>query len=600
MIILDTETEGLRWWDGHKPVAIAVAWKEGGEWKRRYLPFAHRGGGNLDRETVFRWFRTELKNKIIVGHNIKFDHHMLLGVGLDLEAQGCRLYDTQHLMALLDDHRRHGFSLEALTVDILGEPEGKLKRTAYTNAPLRMDRIAEYHAGEIAAYGERDVELTGRLYDTFMPRIVEEDLVQVLEIESRAIWPTCYIERHPPKLDWKKLAAWEQDTRVKVECSRQLIRDELGFIFEPTHKGWSRLFRDARISLPRDITKGGKTSFQSGTLEDIDHPLVHEGLRVQHYESMRSKFLLAYPVKADHERLRSSFHQLRADEGGTITGRYSSSGYKVDGGQVGANLQQVYGGGRRTAKYAAIVRDFYPIRELFIPDSGLWCSADAAQIEYRIMSHYANSEEIDAVYRENPNASFHKIVRKMVEEKQPIEYDNLKALNFSMIYGAGIYKVAEMMKMTKVQAQELWDMYHDRFPEPGILFKKAMKVARNRGYVKTFYGRRGRFPTIDKFGKTINEKMRRLHKALNTIIQGTAADIMKIKMCEVHEERDNIHCTMRLTNHDELGGDVPDEESADRLTEVLNRQTTPLRIPILWEVGTGPNWMAAKDQGKKK
>ena len=269
-----------------------------------------------------------------------------------------------------------------------------------------------------------------------------------------------------------------------------------------------------------------------------------------------------------------------------------SSGYKVDGKQVGVNLQQVMAGAERSQ---SIVADDFNMRELFIPDQGSWCRADAMQIEYRILAHFANSEEINAEYKKNPETSFHKIVKSIIDKVQPITYTNLKSLNFAIIYGAGINRIADMLDMPDVQAKKLYTLYHSRFPEPGKLSKKAIQVADTRGYVKTYYGRRGRFPKTDSFGKPIHRKIRKIHKALNSIIQGTAADIMKEKMCEVYAERDVIPFVMRLTCHDELCGDVPDRESARKLETILNRQTMPLKIPILWKVGTGKNWNEAKD-----
>ena len=157
-----------------------------------------------------------------------------------------------------------------------------------------MDRVSQYHAGEFAAYGMRDVELTGMLWDNLRPKISEQDLDKILELESKTIWPICYIERHPPRIDFEKLELWQQETKLRMELSRSIIRQELDFVFEPTPKKWTRLFKETNTPLPIDRTPKGKVSFKSENLKNVAHPLIREGLKIYNYGSLRSKFLLPY------------------------------------------------------------------------------------------------------------------------------------------------------------------------------------------------------------------------------------------------------------------------------------------------------------------
>jgi DNA polymerase-1 len=136
-----------------------------------------------------------------------------------------------------------------------------------------------------------------------------------------------------------------------------------------------------------------------------------------------------------------------------------------------------------------------------------------------------------------------------------------------------------------VQAMEIEKIYNRVLPEVGPLLEQASELARKRGYVRTLLGRRTRFP----------EKSR-LHKALNGVIQGTAADIMKRKLIELHKGRKDTGLSLRYTVHDEVDGDIPDLEHAKRVAGVLNSQSFPeIVVPILWEVGIGQNWAMLKD-----
>jgi DNA polymerase-1 len=133
------------------------------------------------------------------------------------------------------------------------------------------------------------------------------------------------------------------------------------------------------------------------------------------------------------------------------------------------------------------------------------------------------------------------------------------------------------------EAKGLVEAYKKQFPEADELLSSASRLASRRGYVKTFLGRRGRFP--DK---------QNLHKALNKVIQGSAADTAKKKLIEIHKARKETGFVMRFPVHDEINGDSPDQKCTEMVGKILNEQTTAFRVPILWKVGTGANWAEAK------
>jgi DNA polymerase-1 len=168
--------------------------------------------------------------------------------------------------------------------------------------------------------------------------------------------------------------------------------------------------------------------------------------------------------------------------------------------------------------------------------------------------------------------------------KKDIQRKRTKDLNFAFIFGAGRGKISEMLELPRIESDQLVDAYNRMFPEVPVLLRKASELAKVRGYVRTVLGRRARFPNGE-----------RAHKSLNSVIQGSAADVMKTKLVELHRERKNTGFTLRYTVHDEVDGDVPNEESAKKVTEVLNSQSFPdLKVPILWDVQTGSNWAECK------
>jgi len=581
-LVLDTETSGLRWWDTGRLIGIAIA--PLGE-RSVYLPVAHQGGGNLDEETVRRWAIRELRNKIIIGHNMRFDNHILYEWGVDLEAQGCRLFDTGHAAALLDDHRRV-FSLDGLAKEILGI-EGKLERTAHSDELINKACMATYHAGEIAKYAERDVDLTGALWTEFKKGIVKEDLGRVLNLESRLIYPVCEMERNALPLDLPLLLKWEKESKEEFEACIMSVYEESGVKLNPgSSKDWSKLFARRHIEFSAKTAKGN-ASFADSVLKNIKDPVIQKGRRAKQLASLRSKYILAYIERSDEDgRIRTALHQLRSDDGGTISGRFSSSGYRFKNAEgrterIGFNGQQVFAVEKQRANFG----DNYIIRQLFVPKKGRLFSVDAEQIEYRIFAHYANSPRIIDAYKADPWLKYHKLVWNMLKVfKKDLLYKTTKNLNFAYIYGAGKDKLAEMLELPLSESGKVVGVYEQEIPEARTLLTLAMNRARDKGFVKTLTGRRARFP---------NGRM--LHKALNSVIQGTAADVMKEKTIEVHNAIKKgelpADTLLRLTVHDELVGDVPNKEAANAILEILNRQTFPeLKVPILWGMSTGKNW----------
>jgi DNA polymerase-1 len=612
-IELDFETTGLKWWAGDKPIGVAIRRPDG---TAKYYPWGHEGGGNLDEGQMKEFFRREIRNKRITNLNTKFEVHMSRAWGIDLEEQGNVVADVGHYAALLDDHR-YKFSLQALAQDYLQD-------TSQWGATDKT-RMKYYHAGQVADGACQDVLRVGALKAIMRPKMTEQGLDKVRELEEDVIFAVAEMEKNAAPLDIEMLRTWEKQTEQDMlKCIYQIYR-ETGLKVNPdSSTDMDRLFKHLKLPVTA-FTDKGRASFTDAVLKKIDHPTIRLVRRAAHLIDLRNKYIVAYSkAVGDDGLLRFNLHQLRTqkdsnDAGGvgTVSGRFS---------MTDENLQQVMAVEKQVDKYG---EDFI-IRELFIASMNgqtleeyraaqergqhLFLSADAAQIEYRLFAHYAASPKILAAYKENPTLSFHQTVWELLLPFKPdLLYKPLKNLNFAKIYGAGLIKMAVMMEfITEAEGQQIRAeceasrkkhashprlqtaaqvdaVYKQQLPEVQELLDQARNLAEQRGYVKTILGRRSRFP--DK---------QRTHKALNGVIQGSAADVMKLKLVELHKTRKYTGLTMRLTVHDEVCGDTGSEETAKLVNEVLNRQSLDLKVPILWDVNVGRNWASSDIEKLKK
>ena len=579
-LAFDTETNGLQWWEKHRPIGCSITRPDG---STLYLPWGHQGGGNLDENQCRAWAHRELRNKHLVGLNIKFDIHMMRAWGVDLEAQGCTFSDVGHYAALLDDHR-HRFSLDSLVRDYLGiEKVGK---------ELDATRMATYHAGEVAPRAEADAWQVHTLKAKLWPLLDAQELQTVRQLEDDIIPVVCEMERQGTLIDHALLERWLYSSQQDFErCLWKMYRETDLNIDPGKQTDKVRLFH--KLQLPLTKTTSGQPSFTDAVLKATHHPVIELLRRALKLKSLRSKYLLKYQKAVDSQGvLRYALHQLRAESVGTISGRFSSSAITRG---VGVNIQQVM---------KADPEEQYVIRQLHVPaQDTLFLSADAMQMEYRLFASYASNPAVLQAYQKNPLLSFHDLIWKMLQPfKSDITYRETKNLNFAKIYAAGPVRLAQMLgfitedEATRLrkekasrghpklrQAVAVEQIYAKELPEVSALLKKASALASTRGYIKTVLGRRMRFPN-----------QQHLHKALNGIIQGSAADICKQKLVALHRARAHTGFAMRFTVHDEVDGDIPNLESATRVQEILNQQTvSSLQVPILWDVATGATWKDA-------
>lgn len=595
-IFVNFETNGLQWWNGNLPVGVGVFAGD----RSWYLPFGHQGKGNLDPAVVYRFCQQEFKGKLITNINTRFDTHMarawgekMGGGGLDFEAMGCHLSDVGHYVALLDDHRME-MNLDSIISDYLKEVPMK-----------RLDESQGLHrfsAGQVMPRARYQVEIVKRLKDVLWPKLTEQGLQRVRQLEDDVIPVVVEMEKNGSPIDLELLDTWIKQVHEEYcKVLMDLYRDTGLKINPNSNPDQAKLFQHLKLQFI-EFTDTGAPSFGDAVIKGIDHPTVKKLRRAKKLASIHSKLSKYRRVIDSKGILRYALHQLRmtkderdhAGSSGTNTGRFSST--EIAPG-VGTNIQQVL----KPEKQFLTFGDEYFVRDVHIPASGEWLSVDAEQIQYRIFAHEANSPRINKRYEEDPWTSFHKMVHKMLLPSKPdLSYRLCKDTNFAKMFAAGPSKIALMLGfITKkeykelraakanrnhpklVKVKEILDVYAREMPEVDAALKKAEEIAKTRGFVRSVMGRRSRFPDQEQ-----------LHKALNGRIQMSEADIMKAKAVELHRARKYTDFLLRFQVHDEFDGDAREPHTKARVAEVLNAQSFELRIPILFGVKTGKSWGA--------
>lgn len=619
-IILNWETNGLRWWDGDEPIGFSLRWGPG---KFGYFPFGHLTGGNLDKETCRRWAQRELRNKRITNQNVKFECHNARVFGCDFEEQGCQVSDISHYAGLLDDHRLR-FSLNTLIADYLGEVQ--VPR-------LDESRMAYHHPGEMAARSIYNVETVYQLREKMWPLLTEQGLHKVRQLEDECIFATVEMEKNGVRIDIEKLDRWIIEIDVQIEKLLREIGVVLGRrtqevlfgggkpadLFNPdSPKEMVVLFE--RLGIPLSRTAAGRPSFTNEVLKNIEHPTIKTVRRASRLIDIQSKLeSWSKSINRSTGILRYALHQLRAQKdnwdensAGTISGRYSST--KIDNrNDEGTNIQSIAKPAKQRVQFGYADDDsshddeLFLLRELCIAaDKHHFFASDMMQVEYRLFVAETASERLLKFYENDPKASYHRMIHGLLKLHKPdLPYRRAKDINFAVQYGAGIRKMAVMLGFISngqyhdllkdndwkkspllKETFEIKRVYNQAVPEVKPMIDKAQDLAKTRGYIKTIMGRRTRFPNGD-----------RTHKALNARVQGSGADIMKQKLIEVRQESKKLGFILRVTLHDEICGCSPNPECAQELNKILNRQSFNIAVPILWESGTGPNWAHLKDIG---
>ena len=558
-------------------VGIAVAVQD---WKG-YYPIAHEGGGNMDKNMVLKWFQGVLNTDAIkIFHNAMYDVCFIRAAGLKINGV---IVDTMIAGSLVDENRFR-YDLGSLGRDYvgIGKNEAVLKETADlwgVDHKAEMYKLPAMYVGE---YAEQDADLTLKLWQEMKKQMYHEDVEDIFKLET---------ELFPCLVDMRFLGV-RVDTQAAYELKQQLIEEEKECLYKVKKETsvdvqiWAarsieKVFQ--KLNLPYDLTaKTGSPSFTKNFLQNHPHPLVKQIARAREINKSHTTFIDTI-LKHQHKgRIHAEINQIRSDSGGTVTGRFSYNN---------PNLQQI----------PARNKELGPrIRSLFIPEEGCtWGCFDYSQQEPRLVTHYAaldglyGVDEVLDSYNEG-EADFHQIVSDMAN----IPRSQAKTINLGLFYGMGKNKLQAELGVSKEDAEDLFRTYHDKVPFVKMLMESVMRRAQDKGRVRTLLGRRCRFNLWEpnQFGihKALNHedalaehgpgiKRAFTYKALNKLIQGSAADMTKKAMVDLYKEGIIPHIQV----HDEL--DISVNNNADKIKEIME-SAVDLEVPNKVDYESGPNW----------
>ncbi len=562
-------------------VGIAVA-VEG--WSG-YYPIAHEGGGNMDKNMVIKWFTDVLKTPAIkIFHNAMYDVCWIRSMGLEIQG---KIIDTMIAGSLVDENRFR-YDLGSLGRDYvgIGKNEAVLKETA---AHWGIDHKAEMYklpALYVGEYAEQDAVLTLKLWQEMKKQIEHEDVQSIFDLET---------ELFPCLVDMRFLGV-RVDTEAAHQLKKKLVGEEQSALLKVKKETgidiqiWAarsiaKVFE--KLNLPYDVTaKTSAPSFTKNFLQNHPHPIVQQIARAREINKSHTTFIDTILKHSHKGRIHAEINQIRSDQGGTVTGRFSYNN---------PNLQQI----------PARNKELGPmIRSLFIPEEGCtWGCFDYSQQEPRLVTHYASLdglygvEEVLDAYNDG-EADFHRIVAEMAN----IPRSQAKTINLGLFYGMGKNKLQAELGVSKEDADDLFRTYHDKVPFVKMLMESVMRRAQDRGRVRTLLGRRCRFNLWEpnQFGihkalpheEALTEhgpgiKRAYTYKALNKLIQGSAADMTKKAMVDLYKEGIVPHIQV----HDEL--DISVDGNADKIKEIME-SAVELEVPNKVDYESGPNWGTIK------
>jgi len=561
-------------------IGIAVATK----FYKGYFPIAHEGGGNMDRQRVLSWLKDILEAPSTkVFHNAIYDVCWLRAMGFKINGDiACTM-----IASALTDENRFRYDLNSLSWHYLGygKNEAALAEAAEEWGIDPKSEMYKLPAMHVGAYAERDAEVTLGLWQEMKKEIISQDLEDIFDLES---------DLFPCLVDMRF-----KGVRVDTERAHKMKKEFNDAEKELLHKIKGETNIDAQIWAARSIAnvfdvlkieyprtdKTGAPSFTKNFLQEHEHPVVRMIAQAREINKAHTTFIDSI-LKYEHNgRIHAEINQLRNAGGGTVTGRFSYQN---------PNLQQI----------PARNKDLGPkIRSLFIPEKDhTWGCFDYSQQEPRLVVHYASLYKLPSVYdvvdayQNDSNSDFHQTVADMAD----IPRSQAKTINLGLFYGMGKAKLQAELGVTKDKAAELFNTYHSRVPFVKQLMEKASNRAQDRGQIRTLLGRLCRFHLWEpnSFGMhkamTHEDALREhgpgikrayTYKALNKLIQGSAADMTKKAMLELYKEGITPHIQV----HDELDISVVNDLEAAKIKDVMEN-AVDLKIPNKVDYEFGPNW----------
>jgi DNA polymerase I-like protein with 3'-5' exonuclease and polymerase domains len=555
-----------------------------------YYPIAHETGSNMDYKMVLDWVQ-EIVNgpgdKIF--HNASYDVGWLRAHGI-LIKQG-RIIDTMIAAAVVDENR-YSYSLNSLGFDWLGETksEQELKEAAADWGLDAKQELYKLPAQYVGFYAEQDAALTLKLWQYLKFKIYENSLETIFDIETKLLPILIEMRAKGIRVNLTQAEKLKKEFFDKEKILISQIKKESGMDIEIWEaRSIAKAFDKLKVDYPR-TEKTKEPSFTSNWLLNCKAPLAKYLREAREINKFTSTFIDSI-IKYQHKgRIHAEINQLKSDSGGTVSGRLSMSN---------PNLQQV----------PAKNKEFGPkIRSIFKPDNDLlWGSFDYSQQEPRLVAHYAytvgfkGSEKLIKAY-EKDDADFHQTVAEMAG----IPRSQAKTINLGLFYGMGAKKLSAQLGIGEDDAKKLLAEYNQKVPFVKQLATMCQDSADKNGSIRTIRGRRCRFDkwepatwglnksttyddAVQKFGVN-NIRRAGTFKALNRLIQGSAADQVKQAMIDCHA----AGYLPMLQIHDELCFSVRPSKDADQIKEIMEKSISELKVPSKVDVAIGKDWGSAE------
>lgn len=598
-IAYDTETTGLKWWKD-RMFGYSISTPDG----RDYYYDVR------SNPQALKFAQCELAryNGKVVCHNAKFDAHFSREAGIHLNQQN--LHDTVIRAALLDEH------LMSYELDYLGQKFlGRRKEVSIYEELARMfggpatkasmQHISKAPSDLVGKYAKTDTRLALDLFDHQSQFLLDQDLLNVYQLE-RDLTP-CLIdmEHRGVVVDIDKAYAASVELNARIKDLQYQLDKMAGFEVNVNPSNSLKRLVIGRVDTDGtsyskcgkalDKTSTGGAKMDDATLKSLKMPEIELVLRIRKLRKTKETFIDGHILGHHHNGIiHANMNQTKSDNDlGTGTGRMSVNS---------PALQQIH---KRDADIASIVR------ALFVPDEGcMWTCHDWSQMDFRVFAHYTNEPAIIDVYRQNPDADYHKITSDITGLPRSPRFAgdaNAKQINLGLVFGMGQGKMAMEMGLpyTKErvsfrggeekeilkagdEAKAIFDKYHSSIPGVKKILTQASAIAKSRGYVKTITGRRIRFP-----GGLF------VHKAAGLVFQGSAADALKRKIVETYEFLKGTDSRLMLNVHDEFDSSIPitDKQTAVNIKGILEDfgPSNPIhfRVPIRSDYGVGVNWWEA-------
>jgi len=576
LICLDTETTSL---DPMRARLVGMSFSiASGE--AAYLPLAHHYAGapaQLPLAETLAKLKPLLEDasRPKVGQNLKYDWHVLMNHGVDLQGIA---HDTLLQSYVLEAHQRH--DMDTLAARHLGEQTIKYEAVCGKGAnQIGFDQVSVEHA---TAYAAEDADITFRLHQAMYPAIQREPGLEKVyrDIEMPLLPILARMERTGVKLDadlLRRHSVTLGQEMLEIEKKVHVAAGQPFNLNSPKQLG-EILFGQLGLK-PKKKTPGGAPSTNEDALQELalDHPLPKLILDYRGLAKLKSTYTDKLPgmVNPATGRVHTTYSQAVA-----VTGRLSSSD---------PNLQNI----------PVRTMEGRKIREAFIAEPGcVIVSADYSQIELRIMAHLSNDAGLLKAFAEDADihaATAAEVQGVALEDVTTDMRRMAKAVNFGLIYGMSAFGLAAQLNVERAVAQVYIDRYFARYPGVAEYMARTREQAKAHGYVETLFGRRLYLPEL--MGGAPARRQGAERAAINAPMQGTAADLIKLAMIAVQGWLDGSGLKSKLIMqvHDELILEVPENELETIRVGLPEKMAgvAQLAVPLKAEVGVGANWEAA-------